>query len=251
MRQLLQDECVNWLNLFKEEKSCAFDDEVNLKVQQGKTVKLVSWIRFHRIYRSGLMHIRFFNHPTDPVILVLRTNERVAADVSCDIQTMHGDQNAPKVVKELLEPNISLEDSLRYEILLCDGIKWKLVGCITFNNSETSPVEKSPVAEPKSHQKTRQPTPEQPVEREFQFRAKFYFEEEHEEDATEMTPSVQHPNTIEQKRQEVEEGLVTYPPPKLSSFPSSGQSSFSSTGTCRREANPTYRNPNQCILPDD
>ena len=131
MRRLLQDERFQLKKLMTEEKTRAFDEEVDLVIRQGQTVQLVAWIRFHRIYHAGRMHIRFLSRRAGPVILVMRPTEIVAADITCDIQTMDGDPDAPEIVKELLDPFISPEETSRYAFLLCDGVKWELVGCLT------------------------------------------------------------------------------------------------------------------------
>ena len=303
MRKLLQDERFNLSKLMTEEKTRAFDEEVDLNVPQGQTVQLVAWIRFHRIYQSGRMHVRFLSRRAGPVILVMRPNEIVAADITCDIQTMQRDQNAPEIVKELLEPCISPEESSRYAFLLCDGVKWELVGCITLKAPETPtpPPVKTSVAGPKSRV-VRQPSPkQQPLEREIPEPPEVFIEEQHEEEDTEMrsltksptrpaaNPASERFNAMEQKRKELEERLIqikqklNVPQPKrmsgtikpakskhrttsaprqtepplileeLLSLPPSGPGSISSISRrlSRRESNPSYLIPDQCILPDD
>ena len=157
MRQLLRDEHLN-LPLMEEEERRPFDDELDLDVPEGQTeVKLVPWIRFHRIYHSGRMQIRYLSRQDAHVILVMGPDEIVAADNSRDIQTLQGDENAPEIVKQLLEPSISPEESSRYAFLLCDGSKWKLVDCLTLEAQETPTVAESQQVE-------HQPSAEQPVE---------------------------------------------------------------------------------------
>lgn len=227
MRKLLQDERFNLPKLMTEEKTRAFDEEVDLNVPQGQTVQLVAWIRFHRIYHADRMHIRFLSRRAGPVILVMRPNEIVAADITCDIQAMQGDQNAPEIVKELLDPCISPEETSRYAFLLCDGVKWELVGCLTLKTPDTPtpPPVKSPVAEI-TPQVVRQPPPKQLVERALPDEPEVRIEEELQQ-ATDVTPlskltpspppplqpmvdpaSAQRFNAMEQKRKELEERLI-------------------------------------------
>lgn len=70
MRKLLQDERFQLQKLMTQEKMRAFDDEVDLTIRSGQTVQLVAWIRFHSVYQSGKMHIRFLSRRAGPVILV-------------------------------------------------------------------------------------------------------------------------------------------------------------------------------------
>ncbi len=70
MRKLLQDERFQLQKLMNEEKMRAFDDEVDLAIRSGQTVQLVAWIRFHSVYHSGKMHIRYLSRRSGPVILV-------------------------------------------------------------------------------------------------------------------------------------------------------------------------------------
>lgn len=70
MRKLLQDERFQLHKLMTQEKTRAFDDEIDLAVRPGQTVQLVAWIRFHSVYQSGKMHIRFLSRRSGPVILV-------------------------------------------------------------------------------------------------------------------------------------------------------------------------------------
>ena len=165
MRKLLQDERFQLQTLMTQEKMRAFDDEVDLTVRSGQTVQLVAWIRFHSVYQSGKMHIRFLSRRAGPVILVrvvlkisfsssghrsltilvfffqvMRPTEIVAADITCDIQDMRDKPNVPEIVKELLDPCISPEETCRYAFLLCDGVKWELVGCLSLKASTPAPA---------------------------------------------------------------------------------------------------------------
>ncbi|XP_057376259.1 uncharacterized protein LOC130697376 isoform X2 [Daphnia carinata] len=146
MRKLLNDERFQLQKLMTDEKTRAFDEEVDLTVRQGQTVQLVAWIRFHRIYHAGRIHIRFLSRRAGPVILVMRPTEIVAADITCDIQDMKGNDNSPEIVKELLDPCISPDETSRYAFLLCDGVKWELVGCLTLK----APDSPNPPAAPAS-----------------------------------------------------------------------------------------------------
>ena len=243
IRQLLKDERVNLQKLVEEEKRRAFDDEVDLNVQEGQTVKLVAWIRFHRIYQSGRMQIRYLSRRASHVILVMRPDEIVSADISRDIQTMKKDENAPEIVKKLLEPFISPEESSRYAVLLCDGLKWELVSCLTLKAPETPTTAE----------------PQQPVEPEFPEPPKVIEEESiprPEVDTEEIF------KVIQLKRKEVEEklgkikqyvnhlasGAISKHPAttelvseELSSFSPSGPAGISS----QSEANPTD------VIPED
>jgi hypothetical protein len=145
MRKILSDERFQLQKLMTEEKTRAFDEEVDLTVRQGQTVQLVAWIRFHRIYHAGRIHIRFLSRRAGPVILVMRPTEIVAADITCDIQDMKGNTNSPEIVKELLDPCISPEETSRYAFLLCDGVKWELVGCLSLKASNDAPPPTSTV----------------------------------------------------------------------------------------------------------
>ena len=148
MRKLLQAERFNFQKLITEEKRRTFDDDVDLNIPEGQTLQFVAWIRFHTIYQSGRIHIRFLCRRTGPVILVMRPNEIVAADMGCDIQSMKGDRNAPNIVQILLEPFISPEQSSQFAFLLCDGSKWELVGWITPLVPKTPTLQPEQPAEP-------------------------------------------------------------------------------------------------------
>ena len=63
----------------------------------------------------------------------MRPNEIVAADITTDIQDMRDDRNVPHIVKELLDPLVSPSDTTRYAFMLCDSVKWELVGCLSVN----------------------------------------------------------------------------------------------------------------------
>ena len=139
MRRLLSDERFQLQNLMMQEKARAFDEDIDLTVRQGQTVQLIAWIRFHRIYQAGQMHIRFLSRRAGPVILVMRPSEIVAADITCDIQDMQGKGNAPEIVKELLDPFVAPEETSRYAFLLCDGVKWELVGCLAHRSPSDAP----------------------------------------------------------------------------------------------------------------
>ena len=230
MRQL-QDKSFN--KLIEEEKRRAFEDEVDLNVQPGLKVKLVSWIRFHRIYQSGRMCVRYLRSPAGPVILVMRPGEIVEEGISRDIQTMQGEQNAPEIIKQLLEPFISLEKTSAYAVMFCDGVNWGLVDCLNPKASETltkPPSAISSVAERQSQQDGRQP--EQLAEPQFP--------EQHAEE-----------NSVERATSDPRQIIPTKEPlisEEFSSFSPSGPAKISP----RSEANPTDVISNdQFILPDD
>ena len=113
---------------------------MDLVVRNGQTVQVVAWIRFHRIYHAEKMHIRILSRKSGPLILVMRPHEILAADITTDIQNMRDDPSVPHIVKELLDPFVSPSETTRYAFLLCDGIKWELVGCLSMN----APVIKKP-----------------------------------------------------------------------------------------------------------
>ena len=140
MRKLLSDERFQLQKLMTQEKARAFDEDIDLTVRQGQTVQLVAWIRFHRIYQSGQIHIRFLSRRAGPVILVMRPSEVVAADITCDIQDMRGKDHVPEIVKELLDPFIAPTETSRYAFLLCDGAKWELVGCLAHRSPSDAPA---------------------------------------------------------------------------------------------------------------
>jgi len=71
MQKLLQDDRIQLQKLMNEEKNRAFDDEIDLTIRSGQTAKLVAWMRFHSVYHSGKMHIRYLNRRSGPVILVI------------------------------------------------------------------------------------------------------------------------------------------------------------------------------------
>uniref|UniRef100_A0A0P5I6K9 THAP domain-containing protein 3 n=1 Tax=Daphnia magna TaxID=35525 RepID=A0A0P5I6K9_9CRUS len=168
MRKLLNDERFQLQKLMTDEKTRAFDEEVDLAVRQGQTVQLVAWIRFHRIYHAGRIHIRFLSRRAGPVILVMRPTEIVAADITCDIQDMKSNDNSPEIVKELLDPCISPDETSRYAFLLCDGVKWELVGCLTLKttdapNPTAAPAPASLDTEDTSEFRKSPPSHQQPI----------------------------------------------------------------------------------------
>lgn len=140
MRKLLSDERFQLQKLMTQEKARAFDEDIDLTVRQGQTVQLVAWIRFHRIYQSGQIHIRFLSRRAGPVILVMRPSEVVAADITCDIQDMRDKDHVPEIVRELLDPFIAPTETSRYAFLLCDGAKWELVGCLAHRSPSDAPA---------------------------------------------------------------------------------------------------------------
>ncbi|KAI9561732.1 hypothetical protein GHT06_012693 [Daphnia sinensis] len=168
MRKLLNDERFQLHKLMTEEKTRAFDEEVDLTVRQGQTVQLVAWIRFHRIYHAGRIHIRFLSRRAGPVILVMRPTEIVAADITCDIQDMKGNDNSPEIVKELLDPCISPDETSRYAFLLCDGVKWELVGCLTLKAPDSPNPPAAPASvdtEHSSELRKSPPSQQQPIDK--------------------------------------------------------------------------------------
>jgi len=71
MRKLLQDDRFQLPKLINEEKMRAFDDEIDLTIRSGQTAQLVAWMRFHSVYHSGKMHIRYLSRKSGFVILVI------------------------------------------------------------------------------------------------------------------------------------------------------------------------------------
>ncbi len=70
----------------------------------------------------------------------MKPTDIVAADITCDIQDMKDKPNIPEIVKELLDACISPEETSRYAFLLCDGVKWELVGCLSLKASTVLPT---------------------------------------------------------------------------------------------------------------
>ena len=144
MARLIQDDRFQLHKLIAQEKSRIFDEEIDLTIRSVEAVELVAWIRFHRIYHSGRMHIRVLMRRTGPVILVMRPKELLAEDITTDIQDMRHDADAPVVVQELLDPCISAEETSRYALLHCDGVKWELIGCLSLNATIPQPQQQQP-----------------------------------------------------------------------------------------------------------
>ena len=68
----------------------------------------------------------------------MKPTKSVAGEKSCDIHEMKDLLNVPDIVKELLDSNVSSNETGRYAFLLCDGANyWKLIGCPTFIPSAT------------------------------------------------------------------------------------------------------------------
>ena len=186
--KLAHDERINLQKLLEDEKFRAFNEEVDLKILQSTKVQLVAWIRFHTIYQSGRMHVRFLKNQSGPIILLIYPNEIATVDSrTCDIQKMQGEKNAPEMVKKLLQPNVSPEDSSLFAALLCDGVKWELVGLISFEVTEkhrTPPPAISSVVKPKFYEKRQQST-KQSVVQEFPKLPEFCIDDQREEEAIE------------------------------------------------------------------
>ncbi len=72
----------------------------------------------------------------------------VAADITCDIQDMKDKPNIPEIVQELLDSSTSSEETSRYAFLLCDGVKWELVGCLSVKASTVLPTPVPPQPKP-------------------------------------------------------------------------------------------------------
>ena len=240
IRKLLQDKRFDFPKLIKEEKGRAFDDDVDLNVPlHCKTVKLVAWIRFHRIYQTGRMHVRYFSHQAGPVILVMRPNEIVAAEKSRDIETMKGDQNAPEIVKKLIDPFISPDESSQYAVLFCDGNKWELMmdrlAYETLQTPTPPPPAKSSAAEPKSQLVLRHS-----VEPEVREQTEAFTEEQHEEKATHRPAvdtaaksydSQQNRKYVEEKLEKIKLKLNILPPKRIFGSTSPTKSQQDSTST--------------------
>jgi len=71
MQKLLQDDRFQLQKLMNEEKKRTFDDEIDLTIRSGQTAQLVAWMRFHSVYHSGKMHIRYLSRRSGSVILVI------------------------------------------------------------------------------------------------------------------------------------------------------------------------------------
>lgn len=95
---------------------------------------------------------------------VMRPTEIVAADITCDIRDMRDKPNVPEIVKELLDPCISPEETCRYAFLLCDGVKWELVGCLSLKASTPTDSNKPGSSVPAKPTKPRGPPPERVAE---------------------------------------------------------------------------------------
>ena len=194
-----------------EEKTRAFDDEVDLNVREGQAVQLVSWIRFHRIYQSGSMHVRYLSRRACHIILVMPPDNIVVTDTSCDIQTMSGNENAPEIVKQLLEPFISPEESSRYVVLFCDGLKWELLRSLALDAQET-PTTQLPandfVAGPESLEVKHEKSPEQTFEPKVPEPLEVT-EEQHKEECiiSHVVQPADISNVVEHQRKEVKEKL--------------------------------------------
>ncbi len=87
MARLVQGQ--RFCQMILQEKRRIFDEDLDLTIRSGESVELVAWIRFHRIYHAGKMHIRVLMRRTGPMILVMRPNQVVAQDITTDIQVNH------------------------------------------------------------------------------------------------------------------------------------------------------------------
>lgn len=62
---------------------------------------------------------------------------RSATDGTCDIQELKDEPKPPAFIKQLLDPYLQTEDVRNvYAFLLCDGVRWKWIGC--FNRDRLS-----------------------------------------------------------------------------------------------------------------
>lgn len=144
MRKILQDPTFKLDELVNEENSRTGDETIDLTVHANQpTFQLVAWIRFHRTYHAGKMHVRFLTRQNVPVILIMPPNNIVASGISRDIKDLTKETSVPKVVKDLLNPSVPPQETSLYAVLFCDGFKWELVGSICYRTSSMQATSKA------------------------------------------------------------------------------------------------------------
>jgi len=140
--------------LLDQEKALAADQEIDLTIVRAGTLRLVDWIRFHRIYHAGGIQIRYKkvcrskNSEAGYILILTSSSVDQSEDGCVDIQSINGE--CPDIVKKLLEPHIlpprRATNQHRFVLLQCNGKRWELVDwhIVTMRNEKSSsppPVE--------------------------------------------------------------------------------------------------------------
>lgn len=140
--------------LLDQEKALAADQEIDLTIVRAGTLRLVDWIRFHRIYHAGGIQIRYKkvcrskNSEAGYILILTPSSVDQSEDGCIDIQSINGE--CPDIIKKLLEPHIlpprRATNQHRFVLLQCNGKRWELVDwhIVTMRNEKSSsppPVE--------------------------------------------------------------------------------------------------------------
>ena len=136
---------------------------------------------------------------------------RSATDGTYDIQELKDEPKPPAFIKQLLDPYLQTEDVRNvYAFLLCDGIRWKWIGCFNRDRLSAQPPPVPPPKQPEEatslpeeYELDQNDIPEQsptPVDRPIGH------------DAHEPSPAPSFPSPRNQ-----EEATPNFPPPAVSS----------------------------------
>ena len=145
--------------LLAEEHNRTADDHLDLTLATKGTIQLVEWMRFHRIYFAGGLHVRSK--------LLDRSGQRhvtyvmnAADDIddlpdTTDIEVLKEREKKPEIIKKLLErqvlPPRRACQYTRYVVLECNGNHWRLIDWYVIKATKDAEPEEE--AEPKPKRK--------------------------------------------------------------------------------------------------
>ena len=119
----------------EEEDRCTGGNQLDLTLATKGTLKLVKWLRFHRIYRAGGVHIRFKTLGQSRLLTYVMNASDYIGDLpdTNDIVELKDREEIllPKIIKQLLEHDVRppriVSRLTRYVVLECNGDHWQLL----------------------------------------------------------------------------------------------------------------------------
>ena len=171
MDSLLDNEPTDWQKILKrksleaellaEEQERADDNYLDLTVATKGTIQLVEWMRFHRIYFAGGLHVRakiLDRSGQRHVTFVMNAGDETIASLpadTTDIESFKDREKKPEIIKKLLErqvlPPRRACQYTRFVVLQCTSTHWRLMDwyVIKSTGKEGVPEEGTPPPKPK------------------------------------------------------------------------------------------------------
>lgn len=156
------DEPSDWQKLLKrksletellaEELNRIDDDHLDLTLATKGTIQLVEWMRFHRIYFSGGLHVRskiLDRSGQRHMTYVMNAGDEISGlPDTTDIEVLKEREKKPEIIKKLLErqvlPPRRACQYTRYVVLECNGTHWRLIDWYVIKATKDADVEEEP-----------------------------------------------------------------------------------------------------------